>query len=524
MQPGISVLFCSPTAVPQHSWVMLRSGRRTSKYLPPRRQPKGHAASASTTRILAAAVLGALVFALTACQPTPTGKVRLRYWEKWTGAEGSAMETVVEAFNRSQDKIVVEYLSVSQVDRKTLLATAGGDPPDVAGLWLGNVYAFADADALVPLDDLIRNDGIDPTQWLDRYQPVYADAMQYRGRVWALPSTPSTWALHWNKSLFRAAGLDPERPPRTIAELDEFAEKLTRRGPDGGFEQMGFLPQEPGWAAWAFPQWFGGELFDGSQVTIGTRPENGRAYEWVESYTRKYGLHLVRTFTGGFGEFSSAQSPFFSGKIAMVLQGVWLNNFIRQYAPGLDYGVTTWPVASPGLDRFTIAEADVLVVPRGSRHPREAWQFIKYLNSANPNARTRDELRGMELVCFLQEKNSPLREWSPFFTENHPHPFIRVFRELGESPQAIHVPKMGIWQEYGRELSAVFDEVRLLLTSPRDAVAFCQKRVGSSWAWHQRGLERRGAAAPGHLASAASPPPASPAPAAPATIASPPSP
>ena len=43
------------------------------------------------------------------------------------------MQAVVDDFNRSQDRIVVKMLSVGEVERKLMLATAGGDPPDVAG-------------------------------------------------------------------------------------------------------------------------------------------------------------------------------------------------------------------------------------------------------------------------------------------------------------------------------------------------------------------------------------------------------
>ncbi|NIR02910.1 MAG: extracellular solute-binding protein, partial [Gemmatimonadales bacterium] len=60
-----------------------------------------------------------------------------------------------------------------------------------------------------------------------------------RGRMYALPTTPASLALHWNKRLFREAGLDPERPPRTLEELDRYADLLTTRDEEGGLVQMG---------------------------------------------------------------------------------------------------------------------------------------------------------------------------------------------------------------------------------------------------------------------------------------------
>jgi maltose-binding protein MalE len=269
------------------------------------------------------------------------------------------------------------------------------------------------------------------------------------------------------------------------------AEKLTIFEPDGSLRQMGFLPQEPGWFAFAFPLWFGGSLLDGDQISIGTNPRNLAAYRWVENYTRKYGADTIKRFSSGFGQMASAQSPFFSGKVAMVLNGVWLNNYIRKFSPGLEYGVAFWPSAVAGIDDFAVVEADVLAIPRGAKHPREAWEFIKYVNTINPKAQSREELRGMELLCFLQEKFSPMKEWSPYFQTHHPHPYIDRFRKAANSPHSVATPKIGIWPEYSRELSAVFDTVRMLYQTPEEAIAFCQKRVTESWERDRESLARR---------------------------------
>jgi len=86
----------------------------------------------------------------------------------------------------------------------------------------------------------------------------------YKGRLYGVPSTPATTGLYWNKALFRAAGLDPERPPRTIAELDDYARKLTRTERDGRITQIGFLPTEPSWWPFFWVNFFDGQLWDGA--------------------------------------------------------------------------------------------------------------------------------------------------------------------------------------------------------------------------------------------------------------------
>lgn len=427
----------------------------------------------------------------TADELAADGRVHVTYWEKWTGFEGDAMRQVVERFNRSQDRIVVDYFTISSINRKTLIATAGGDPPDVAGIWAQTVPQFADAAALTPLDDYIARDGQNVDDWLSRYEPVFAAICTHAGRVYAGISSPATVALHWNKSLFRAAGLDPERPPRTIEELDEFSRILTRRDPDtGDILQTGFLPQSPGWWPWVFYAWFGGSIFDGRDITIGTDPRSLAAAEWIASYTKRLGNADLQKFASGFGLPGGPDSAFMTSKVAMVLQGVWYNNYIQQYRPGLDYGVSAWPAAAPGLDNFCMAEADVLVIPRGAKNPDAAWEFIKYVNSHNPDASSFDELEGVELLNYIMQKQSPLRHWSPYFAHQHPHPHIQVFRELALSPNATPAPEIGMYSLLENELRFVFEQIRLLLVEPHPALSAVHERLSQAWERYRRSLER----------------------------------
>src|SRR6185503_16755319 len=176
--------------------------------------------------LLRLAALAVLLFALPAAAKargdrTADGRLRLEYWDKWSGFEMDAMRAVVDDFNASQQRIFVDFVSVSGIKEKTLIAAAGGHPPDIAGVWATDVIDYADKQAVIPLDDMARGNIVSREHFL----PIYFDMGVYEGRLYGSPSTPGTTALHYNKRLFREAGLDPERPPRTIAELDEYATK-----------------------------------------------------------------------------------------------------------------------------------------------------------------------------------------------------------------------------------------------------------------------------------------------------------
>ena len=78
------------------------------------------------------------------------GRLQITYWEKWPGFEGEAIQRVVDRFNERQDRIYVNLVTLSQIDRKTLVAIAGGDPPDLVGLWSAGLSQFAETRAQLP--------------------------------------------------------------------------------------------------------------------------------------------------------------------------------------------------------------------------------------------------------------------------------------------------------------------------------------------------------------------------------------
>lgn len=427
---------------------------------------------------------------------TDDGRVIVSYWEKWTGFEGDAMQAVVDDFNASQDKIFVQRLPVSTIDRKMMMATAGGNPPDIAGLWSWAVPMYAQKNALTPLDRYCKEAGITRTNYI----PVFWEICTDHGFVWALPSTPASLALHWNKKMFREAGLDPDVAPKSLAELDTFTEKLTivevlRKGkkvrlhyPDltpeekasKKFEivQLGFSPTEPGWYSQMWCYWFGGRLWDGDRKVTANSPEGVEAAEWYGSFPKKYGLENMRTFGASFGTFASPQNAFLAGQIAMEIQGVWMYNFISKYAPGMEWGVGTFPSKDPAKwPDVTIAECDVLVIPKGARHVKEAFEFMKYVNSQGP----------MEKLCLAQRKFSPLARTSPGFLRDHPNPYVNEFIRLSKSPNVMYVPKIPIWNEYRDEIGVAYGRVFDQIAPAEEAMDVVQDRLQ----WRMDRLMRR---------------------------------
>jgi ABC-type sugar transport system permease subunit/ABC-type glycerol-3-phosphate transport system substrate-binding protein len=408
--------------------------------------------------------------------PSPTGRTVVTYWEKWTGAEMDGMQAVVDDFNASQDRIFVEMVPTTGLDRKTMIATAGGVPPDIAGLWDENVASFAEKGILAPLDERLAKAHLGAKD----YVPAIWDTLQHQGHTYALVSTPFSIALHWNKKLFREAGLDPERPPKTLAEMLEYSKKLTRVDPaSGAIKQFGFMGAEPGWWHYGWGYIFGGRLWDGDKRITADDPRNVAALEYVISFTQPYDPQAVQDFRSGFGNFASSQNPFLNGQLAMQFQGVWMANYIQLYAPKLEWGAAPFPVLKAGDAPTTFVGCDMLCIPRGAKHPDEAFEFMAYVNRQGP----------MEKLCLSHRKTSPLRQVSDHFYQAHKNPYIRMFQQLQWSPGAVSTPKMAIFTEYYDELKANFNRVWLRQQTPAEGLRDTQQRIQRAW---DRELERKG--------------------------------
>lgn len=417
------------------------------------------------------------------------GRRTVVYWEKWTGFEKDKMQAMVDKFNASQDSLWVDMLTISQIHRKTITATACGVPPDLAGLWMFNVPAYAMRGAAMDLTPFLEKAGIGR----ERFLPACWEIMCYRGRPYAVPSAAATSGLYWNKRLFREAGLDPEKPPVTIAEMDSLADRLTCfRDPatdsvlsypallarfrdrdktrrfieDHNLELVsaGILPSEPGWWHWAWGYYFGGSLVDKDSLTVDS-PENIAAFRWIRSFMERYGNYTIKRFVSGFGQYSSQQNAFFCGKVAMEQQGTWFGLNIRKFAPDLEWGAAPFPTATRELYGRSPYNADVFLIPRGAKNPEGAFAFMAFMCQPE-NA---DQLT---INLWL----SGLSESTPGYFEQHVNPYARMFWDMGKTGRFFVQPRIAMAEELSEDITQDFSRIWLEMEDPAKVLSEIQAR------------------------------------------------
>ena len=134
---------------------------------------------------------------------------------------------------------------------KAVTAIRGGSGPHMAVLLAAEMHSLQDMDILASLDD----SGLDADgkKWMDGFYPAFLANSRVDGKLWSVPFQRSTAVMYYNKAAFAEAGLDPEKFPRTWAELQAAAAKLVKKDAAGKVTRWGVkLAGDTGNAQWTF--------------------------------------------------------------------------------------------------------------------------------------------------------------------------------------------------------------------------------------------------------------------------------
>ncbi|HUR90836.1 MAG TPA: ABC transporter substrate-binding protein [Ramlibacter sp.] len=258
------------------------------------------------------------------------------------GPVAKTMSRLVEDFEREHPgiKVTPTYTGTYRESlAKALTAHKSGKPPDLAVLFAVDMYTLIDADAIVPFDELL-NGRPDAKQWLDGFYPAFMANSRAAGKTWGIPFQRSTILLYWNKRLFREAGLDPERPPKTWAEMAADAKQLTQRDDAGKVVRWGLQIPSSGFPYWLFQGLVtanGASLMNaaGTQTSFDQPAVIDALQYWVD--LSRQGAHPP-----GIVEWGTTPAQFADGKVAMMWTTSGNFRDLREKV-GTDLGVTKLP-------------------------------------------------------------------------------------------------------------------------------------------------------------------------------------
>lgn len=310
-----------------------------------------------------------------AARAADTGKITLTF-ANWADAEGATrpgIEKVIQDFEKTHPNITInsEAISFSEIARQLVLRARAGNPPDIAELAGNDTILLALTGKLQPLDALVG------AKELAALKPSSLNGLRMHGKLIAFPWTQAPAALWYNKDILRKAGLNADKPPRTIKELmDDMAAIKSSQpnvipiGLDTTNRVFGMISN------WPWMQTFGANPLN--TAAKGAESAAMKQYlTWMRDVVQK-GYTEPGRKTGEFRPLAAQNSLAF-GWDQVLLQGVIQSvNHMADADFYQHWGVTTLPVGPSGKP-YSFDGGHQLVMFASSAHKAAAWEFINYL-------------------------------------------------------------------------------------------------------------------------------------------------
>ena len=394
----------------------------------------------------------------------------VRFWHQLGGEWLKPMESILEAFNRSQDRYEMNPLLMSdtEADTKLILSAVGGDPPDVILIWTQATSEWAESGLLQPLDPFMTP--AERAWFLREPFPVVRKSGWYKGKLYGLVMGFDLWVCYYRPDHFRQAGLNPDRFPETLEELVQTAERLHKFDKDGNITRMGFLPS----GFQTFTPGFGGGFYDErtGELTLNT-PENLRTLRFLAESRKRFGFEKVVRFEAGLSTDDAASWPFIHGNYSIMAEGEWRVETLRKYAPDLEYRTIPVPPPKGGKRKASFSMTNFLVMPKAAHEPKGGWEFIRFwagLDDPEAAAQYYPILGWMPLAPTVT-KAVAYQKWLDSV------PQYRTYLEVAESPNICITPPVPYQLYLMDQVQKTDDLVTRGTLTPEQALLQLEKNV-----------------------------------------------
>jgi len=325
---------------------------------------------------LSAAVLGAAL-----CSPAQA-QVEVQWWHSMGGALGEWVNDLAKDFNASQTayKVVPTFKGTYDESMTAAIAAfrAGNAPHILQVFEVGTATMMASKGAIVPVGKIMADAGVkfDPKAYVPAVAGYYTAP---NGQMLSFPFNSSTPVFHYNKDAFKAAGIDPESPPKTWPEVALAAAKLKASGHK--------CPFTTSWQSWtqleSFSAWHNVEFASKGNGMRGidarlsfNTPLHVRHIENLANMS-KQGLYVYK------GRGNAADATFISGECAMATASSALYGSIKRNSKFAS-GISTLPYYpdAPGSPQNTVIGGASLWVMSGKKADeyKGVAQFFAHLS------------------------------------------------------------------------------------------------------------------------------------------------
>src|SRR6478752_2127597 len=287
--------------------------------------------------------------------------------------------------------------------------------------------------------------------YFSKYNPaVIAEGTTSKGKIVALPKGAYAQALHYNRKLFSQAGLDPNKPPTTWAQVQSAALKIAQKTGKAGYVQMAKNDNTAGWILTTVVYSLGGRMETGTGTKATATLNNSKtvtalnmlnAMRWTDN-------SMGSNFDYGWSDINQA---FAAGNVGMYISGsdVYTNLVSASNVDPSIYGLATIPLAKNATAGVLGGGTEVAVKPSASAAEKAAamkWidffyeaplvSKVRAIQNANTLAANKQPVGVPALPLFNKKQydlantwirsyiNVPIGQMKPFLTDVFSQPLI----------------------------------------------------------------------------------------------------
>ncbi|MET0575372.1 MAG: extracellular solute-binding protein [Mesorhizobium sp.] len=262
-------------------------------------------------------------------------------------------------------KIAPEVVGWDQCQDKVTTLAAAGTPVGIAYVGSRTLKQFAQNELIVPIPF--------SEEEKKSYFPFVVGTVTTDGQQWGVPVAFSTKSLYWNKDLFAAAGLDPEKAPATWAEELAAAKAIKEKTGTAGF---GVVAKTFDNTMHQFLHWVytndGTVIDDAGNITLDS-PQNLEAITALRDIT-PFAEEGPTSY-----EQNEVRAIFLDGKLGMIQASVGAKNLLKDAK--FKWGVAPLPLGPHAKGPGTLLITDSLAVFKGTGVEDKAIEFAKFLTS-----------------------------------------------------------------------------------------------------------------------------------------------
>jgi multiple sugar transport system substrate-binding protein len=291
------------------------------------------------------------------------GKQTLQMWAR--ADDAAFLPTLVKAFNQSHPNLKIQLTLVpdAQVVQKYSQAASSGNGPDLVSTEIGTMATFTPTGWYQDITSLVNG-----LPYKKDLSTAHLGQATYNGKIYGMPFTADVSVLYYNKGLFTKAGLNPNDPPKTWAQIESDAKQIRTKlgGSDYGYFFSGACAGCMAFTMLPYVWANGGNILKETSAvgtpTLSPNPELEKTLAFYRSMWQSGAVAPTAKTENGTNQFGA----FYSGKIGMFVQGTYPFSVLKNQYKNVDFGVELIP-STDGSTHASYAGGDNLAITKNAQ-------------------------------------------------------------------------------------------------------------------------------------------------------------